>query len=396
MKTSVTSSVRLTFLLLSLFLLAATTTAASASPRQGLHAGEIAVDTTQRDEGMLDPLAGHGGKDRNLIMRYNFIPFDATSIDVIVYLHGFSSLKDWEMTRSAANISGIELKERARPTIALIPRGKNMQSRRYAFPALATTPEGCQRLVDYGLALIEELLDGERAKQGLEPSSTPLTVSRLIWEASSAGGNAIIDMLTYKNNNPHQVHLYDATYKETTSVIDWVKRRITHDRNELRRLKLRHVDNQLAYEEAKMAYMSNEGGGFRNFYIPGTGTEPASKAIADFLPLPGDELRLWYRDQETFVGHAEIPKHFGVALQKDPTHFFADGFDRLAATTKYLDIEQYTNGLTETWNSFANTLNDWEKNQASVMRGLTILSFVLFAFFFYLFKMPKRRNMHHE
>eukprot|EP01090_Pellita_catalonica_P001523 TRINITY_DN11279_c0_g1_i1.p1 TRINITY_DN11279_c0_g1~~TRINITY_DN11279_c0_g1_i1.p1 ORF type:complete len:265 (-),score=26.59 TRINITY_DN11279_c0_g1_i1:286-1080(-) len=206
------------------------------------------------------------------------------------------------MSISAANISGVELDKRTRPSIGIIPLGHRVRGAIYDFPAISTKPEGLNRLVAYSLQKLTQHLFPERAQ--------PLSTDRLIVEGSSAGGNPMTRLLQYEQNDPDELHYFDATYLPPDLIIRWIGIHLARDRKAL---------STLNSPEEKIEYMKTKGGAFRNFYIIGMPTEKNSKEITPHLPHKSDELAPYYRDQVTVVKHADVPRYFGPSILVDVT-----------------------------------------------------------------------------
>ena len=96
--------------------------------------GEKFLDTSKLQP---NPLSGHGGGGDNLALRWNAVPRDAQEIDVVVHLHGHIALPpDVDKTiarpptsdtlRTLVKRSGLDLSGRARPTLAVVPRGRRI------------------------------------------------------------------------------------------------------------------------------------------------------------------------------------------------------------------------------------------------------------------------------
>src|SRR5215469_18721274 len=112
-------------------------------------------------------LRPHAGIQPDLFLRWNAVPLAATSVDVVVYLHGFSQQGGAMPLAEKVAGSGLDLSGRKRPTIALLPRGNWLRYTWYDFPALLEG--GMDRLVEYGLQRF-----AEAAGRG------PLAVDRLV------------------------------------------------------------------------------------------------------------------------------------------------------------------------------------------------------------------------
>ncbi|MGH8773513.1 MAG: hypothetical protein ACREV2_20410, partial [Burkholderiales bacterium] len=87
-------------------------------------AGEQYVDTSTWNA---HPLRAHRGTGANVLLRWNDVPSDTRSIDVVVHLHGFIGLPpNAQMLRAVAARSGLDLSGRTRPTLGILPRGRRI------------------------------------------------------------------------------------------------------------------------------------------------------------------------------------------------------------------------------------------------------------------------------
>ena len=127
-------------------------------------------------------LRAHRGIQPDLFLRWNAIPRKAEAIDVVLHLHGFSQRGGDMLLAEKVPRSGLDLKRRARPTLALLPRGNWIRHTWYDFPALFDG--GLDRLVDYGL---------EQFAQAAGISD--LTVGNFILTAHSGGVIPAVDAI---------------------------------------------------------------------------------------------------------------------------------------------------------------------------------------------------------
>src|SRR5207237_9344319 len=94
-------------------------------------------------------LRTHAGTQPDLFLRWNAVPKAAAAVDVVVHLHGFSQQRGDMALAEKVPRSGLDLSRRARPTLALLPRGNWLGRTYYDFPALLDG--GLDRLVDYAI-----------------------------------------------------------------------------------------------------------------------------------------------------------------------------------------------------------------------------------------------------
>src|SRR5215213_7453523 len=239
-----------------------------------------------------NPLRSHGGSGANLLLRWNNVPMDARTIDVVVHLHGFIRGSNEQMLRTVAGYSGLNLGGRVQPTIGILPRGRlitpeevrqnqarlderarksgkkpdKARSDVQTFPGL---------LPDAGAgleALITGALQWFAQQRG---GSAPLTIARLILTAHSGGGGALDRLVASHARrrvcNPDEVHAFDALYSEAGGLKSWVTARLAVDRS--------RPSNQ-----------PDSLGGLRVFYRPNTGTQPWSERLGRSLPPATDPL----------------------------------------------------------------------------------------------------------
>lgn len=255
-----------------------------------------------------DPLATHGGVGVNLCIAWNQLPADATSVDVVVHLHGYSAQPPNDaLLRAKVAASGIDLAGRSRPTIGIIARGRKITSaelaaepkanaQRYTFPALTSSGgAGLERVIAWALDHVRNHV--------LPAAPAELSVDRLIFTAHSGGGAPLNQLLRSHDKravcNPHEVHVFDALYGPVDGLTAWVKSRLAADR-------------ALAADQ-----LPESGGALRIAYRAGEGTEAGSRAVAAVLPAAGDPLHAAYRAESTPVAHGDIPRSFGPALLTD-------------------------------------------------------------------------------
>ncbi len=127
-------------------------------------------------------LRPHAGTQPDLFLRWNEIPLAAPSVDVVVYLHGFSQQGGAMLLAEKAAASGLDLSGRKRPTIALLPRGNWLRYTWYDFPALLSG--GMDRLVDHALQQFAHSM-----------GRGTLAADRLILAAHSGGGMPAVDTI---------------------------------------------------------------------------------------------------------------------------------------------------------------------------------------------------------
>jgi hypothetical protein len=144
------------------------------------------------------PLAAHNGTQPDLFLRWNHIPEDATSVDVVIFLHGFSQSKGEMQLGEKVDRSGMILTGRARPTLAMLRRGNWIRHYYYDFPALLGG--GTDLLLAYGLYRLSEM------------RGTPTALDRFVLGAHSGGGMPAIDILADSQAQPDELYIFDGLY----------------------------------------------------------------------------------------------------------------------------------------------------------------------------------------
>jgi hypothetical protein len=145
-------------------------------------------------------LRKHAGTQPDLFLRWNAIPIDADAIEVAVHLHGFSQQGGAMPLSEKVPRSGLDLSNRKRPTLALLPRGNWIRHYYYDFPALLSG--GLDALIAFGL---------KRLASGV-PRRTALALDRLILSAHSGGVMPALDILAGAQHAPNELYLFDGLY----------------------------------------------------------------------------------------------------------------------------------------------------------------------------------------
>jgi hypothetical protein len=144
-------------------------------------------------------LRPHAGTHPDLFLRWNRIPFSAKALDVVVHLHGFSQQGGEMPLAEKVERSGLDLSGRARPTLAMLPRGNWIRHYYYDFPALLSG--GIDQLVDYGLSQFSRAL-----------GSHPFALDRFILSAHSGGGMPAVDIIAEASRPPDELYVFDGLY----------------------------------------------------------------------------------------------------------------------------------------------------------------------------------------
>lgn len=237
-------------------------------------------------------LRGHGGTQPDLFLRWNDIPETDPAIDVVVHLHGFSQQGGDMPLAEKVPRSGLELAARARPTVAILPRGNWIRHTWYDFPALFDG--GLDRLVAYAL---ERFAPGRR-----------LAPERLILTAHSGGGMPAIDSLAGAIRPPDELHLFDGLYGRDPSRGD----------------PLQGIETIDAWLGDRLAGEPGRPGALRIVYIERQ-TGPFSRAVgslierhlAAFEPGLATQLARRYRVERSAVPHGYVAAICGPLLLAD-------------------------------------------------------------------------------
>jgi peptidoglycan hydrolase-like protein with peptidoglycan-binding domain len=232
-------------------------------------------------------LTSHRGTSPDLIIRWNRIT-GSGPVDVVVHFHGYSGRgSGMRIDRDKEPRSGLDLSGRARPTVALLPRGNffgGASGNGYNFPAL-TRPRALSTLIQDGLG---------RASRALGVELTP---GRLILTGHSGGGAPVTSIVAH--TDPDEVHIFDGTYGSAAAVAAWARGRI----------------------ERYQASPTGTPPAMRIIYRTGTGTQRHAESVARELRgrLAGSPLVRSFRVEATRVAHNDIPSRFGPTLLADPT-----------------------------------------------------------------------------
>jgi hypothetical protein len=241
-------------------------------------------------------LRGHAGTQPDLFLRWNRIPADAATIDVVVHLHGFSERRDAMPLSEKVARSGLDLAARARPTLAVLPRGNWLGRTWYDFPALLAG--GLDRLVDHALGQVAD---------------RPLAVDRLLLTAHSGGVMPALDALAGLRRQPDELHLFDGLYGHDPATGD----------------PLRGLGVLDAWLEERLGREPARPGALRVLYLERQ-TGPMSRALAALLarrlaalePELGARLARRYRVEPAGVPHGYVASICSPVLLADPAADF--------------------------------------------------------------------------
>lgn len=228
-------------------------------------------------------LRGHKGTPPDLLLKWNGMPRDVQTVDVVVHLHGYSGKRAaMSIIRDKEPASGLDFSDpaqpgtpgRTTPTLALLPRGNYFGGNSgagYSFPEL-TKPSAIQKLVAAGLEAFNK------------EAGTSATTGKLILTAHSGGGAPLMAIL--RHTDPDEVHTFDALYSDPAALIAWARRRIAAGTGALRVL-----------------------------YRPGEPTARNSERVAKALKQLAAPPT--FRVESTRVPHNDMPRKFGWLLLRD-------------------------------------------------------------------------------
>ena len=253
------------------------------------------------------PLVSHTGTQPDLILRWNEMSAVPSSVDVVLFLHGFANAGGaMRLDQDIEPKSGVDFDDpsapgaghgRARPTLGIIPRGSHIDGKKYEFPVF-DRPGALDALIDHSLAEFAATLQART-----------LTRARLIIAAHSGGGKALREILAH--DDPDEVFVFDALYWSSDTLVRWATRHIRSDAGRL-----------------NAGGAPADAGACRVLFTepkpPGHGTKPESltthRALQRALNAAGaakPDLEKRYRVEVTGVGHPNIPAFYGWRLLTD-------------------------------------------------------------------------------
>ncbi|HJU16701.1 MAG TPA: hypothetical protein VJ770_09530 [Stellaceae bacterium] len=234
-------------------------------------------------------LRAHAGTQPDLFLRWNEIPLAAAAVDVVVFVHGHSREGRAMPLAEKVARSGLDLAQRPRPTLALLPRGHWFRHYYYDFPALLAG--GLDRLVDYGLDVFG------RASGRVE---APM-LDRLVLAAHSGGGMPAVDMIAEAGRAPDEFFVFDGLYGRDPATGDPLRG-------------LEAIDRWLG---ERLAREPERSGALRIVFIENQ-TGPFSRAVGQRLagrlaaldPGLAAALVRRYRVESAIVQHSQIARHY--------------------------------------------------------------------------------------
>jgi hypothetical protein len=240
-------------------------------------------------------LAAHAGTQPDLFLRWNHIPQEAISVDVAVFLHGFSQSGGAMPLSEKIERSGLILAGRRRPTLAMLPRGNWIRHYYYDFPALLSG--GADLLLAYGLHRLSEM------------RGSPLALDRFILAAHSGGGMPALDIIAGTQAQPDELYVFDGLYGRDPAQGD----------------PLRGIEIVERWLGARFAAEPGRPGALRVPFIESQ-TGPFSRAVGRLIaarldaaePARRPDLARRYRVEAAGVQHSQIARRALPELLADP------------------------------------------------------------------------------
>ena len=252
-------------------------------------------------------LRTHSGTQPDLFLRWNAIPPGVPAVDVVVHLHGFSRAGGAMQLSEKVERSGLDLSRRARPTLAILPRGNWLRYSWYDFPALLGG--GLDRLIDYARERFAAALAASQPASMSAAMSGGIEIDRLILTAHSGGGMPAIDAIADAGRPPDEFHVFDGLYGRDPAGGDPMRGLETVDR---------WLGQRLAREPERQ-------GALRVVYIEQQ-TGPFSRRVGELIasrlkaadpaldPALDKALRRRYRVEPSAAAHARIARRCGPDL----------------------------------------------------------------------------------
>jgi hypothetical protein len=259
-------------------------------------------------------------KKENVFLRWCDIPKNRCEVDVVVHFHGWDiRSKKTAFFEFAVKNSGLDLLKpdgaltRQRPTLCILPFGKGEKMPepdkriKYTFPFFTSKNDGLQQLIDFSLKYL-----ADRYKSAF-------TIGRLILTAHSGGGAALSSILqklakgslVLRKKDFDEIHLFDSTYDDQQSFIDWATNKINASETSAKSGALR-VIYQPFNDECKKSGTT-------------AGSQQIEKGISS-KATKYPNLNLRYRVQPTRIEHLSIPKTFGFQLLANASADLDDSF----------------------------------------------------------------------
>ncbi len=256
--------------------------------------------------------AAVGGDGDNVEARWNVDASTASgsTVDVVVYLHGYGAPAADFLARKAQT-AGVDLLDKtgalrvraSRPTLALVPRGRNASGSRWVFDRLPDAA-AFNALIDAGLSWL-------CASVLRLPEGSTLARGRLTLMAHSGGGAAMSALLA-SGLDPDEVVCFDSLYGGEAPVARWAEARIGSPR---------------AAQSGLRAFYTPCSAGSWNYWTTDgrwhlISTEVAARRLQHAIDralsaTSNAALATRFRVELTTVGHSAIPARYSPLLLDD-------------------------------------------------------------------------------
>jgi hypothetical protein len=239
----------------------------------------------------------HAGSQPDLFLRWNEIPLSAAAVDVVIHLHGFSQEGRAMALAEKVVRSGLDLSGRARPTLAMLPRGNWLRHYYYDFPALLSG--GADQLINHCLQRLAE------ARVFAAPGAPALAIDRLILTAHSGGGMPAVDVIAEARRPPDEFFVFDGLYGRDPATGDSMRGVEIIDRWLGERL---HAEPQRP-GALRVIYIEQQTGPFSRKVA-----EAISRHLATADPALAPSLAHRYRVEVSAVQHSQIARRCAPEL----------------------------------------------------------------------------------
>jgi hypothetical protein len=239
-------------------------------------------------------LLPHRGTQPDLYLCWNAIPPGAATLDIVIHLHGFSREGGNMPLPEKVAQAGLDLGDRCRPTLALVPRGNWLRYSWYDFPALLGG--GIDRLVDYGV---------ERFSAA---SASAPAIDRLVLTAHSGGGMPALDAIAGARRRPDEFFVFDGLYGRDPAagnplqgleVVDgWLAERLAGELVRPGALRVVYIEQQTGLFSRRVQAL-------------------IERRLAAFDRVVAGALQRRYRAERSGVPHARIARTCHKALLAD-------------------------------------------------------------------------------
>jgi hypothetical protein len=271
-----------------------------------------------------DPLEGAAGD--NVALRWNVDSAIAAGarVDVVVHLHGYGRSGDDFLTHKVTE-AGIDLVDAggtprfARPTLAIVPRGRHVEGVQWVWDRLATRA-ALDQLIDAALAWLTS-----RALRG-----SAVTRGRLVLHAHSGGGAGLSSLLA-AGVDPDEVVCFDSMYGGLDPIRQWALARLASGRAGASGLRVFYTPCWAPNPAHPAGRWIRGANGTWQYEPPGPwrfwasdrrwhliSTELNARRLAEAIAGPvkagAAGLAARYRVERTSVLHGEIPGKYTVPL----------------------------------------------------------------------------------